>query len=102
MFVLTSANLIAKLIFELELSTFFNVLELHAFEHTVVFVRHELGFKKLSDQFEGRGIGFSAQRDKLVAVVFCETTYRTTQALTLLRALASCRLVGLQPFKAFP
>ncbi len=50
-FILMSTNLITKPVFELELSLFFNTLELHAFELTVVFVPHELGFKKLNDQF---------------------------------------------------
>jgi hypothetical protein len=68
-FVLTSANFIVKLVLELELSLFFNALNLHTFERTIVLLCHELGFKKLSDQFEGLGIKFSAQHNKLVTVV---------------------------------
>jgi hypothetical protein len=55
--VLTSTNLIAKLVFEFELSALLDTLELHAFKHTVVLVCCELGFKKLSDQLKGLGIG---------------------------------------------
>ena len=99
MFVLMSANLIAKLVFELELNSFFNTLELHAFERTVILVRRELGFKKLSDRFEGLSIEFSAQRNKLVTVILMK---QHIEPLALPRALASCPLVGLWRFKAFP
>ncbi len=93
-FVLTCANLIAKLVFELELSSFFNTPELHAFERTVVFVHRELGFKKLSDRFEGLGTKFSAQRNKLVMVVLMKQHIEPLER-------KSCRLVGLWRFKAF-
>jgi hypothetical protein len=72
MFVLASGNLVTKLILELELSAFLDTLELHAFKHTVVLVHRELGFKKLSDQFEGLGIEFPARCDDLVVVVLVE------------------------------
>ncbi len=72
MLILMSVNLIVKLVFELELSSFFLTLELRAFEHTIIVVCHELGFKELSDQFKGLGIKFSAQHDELAAIVFVE------------------------------
>ncbi len=87
-FILTSANYVAKLVLELELSAFLDTLELHVFEHTDVFVCHELGFKKLSDQFEGLGIKFSACCDKLVAIVLVEQH---------IEPLKCWRFQGLQP-----
>jgi hypothetical protein len=49
---LARANLVAKLVFELQLSVFLDMLELHAFKRAVILVCHELGFKKLSDRLE--------------------------------------------------
>ncbi len=71
-YVLASANLVAKLVLELELSTFLDTLELHAFERTILLVCHKLGFKKLSDQLKGLGIELPACRDKLFVVVLAE------------------------------
>jgi hypothetical protein len=72
MFVLASMNLAAKLVLELELSTFLDTLKLHSFEHTIVLVHRELGFKKLSGQLKGLGVKFHARCDELVAVIFVE------------------------------
>jgi hypothetical protein len=76
MVILMSVNLIVKLVFEFELSALLDTLKLHAFEHTVILVRHQLGFKKLSDQFKGLGIKFPACCDELVAVVLVEPLER--------------------------
>jgi hypothetical protein len=67
-----SANLIGKLVFELELSAFLDTLKLHAFKHAVILVCCELGFKELGDRLEGLGLEFPAQHNKLVAVVLVE------------------------------
>ncbi len=72
MLVLASANLIAKLLFELELSAFLDMLKLHAFERTIALVCRELGFEELSDQLEGLVIKFPARRDELFMVVLVE------------------------------
>jgi hypothetical protein len=72
MLVLATANLIAKLVFELELSAFLDTLEPHAFEHAAVLVCHELGFEELGDRIKGLGIKFPVRRDKLVAVILVE------------------------------
>ncbi len=70
MLVRACANLIAKLVFELEVSAILGTLELHAFGHTVILVCGELGFKKFSDRLErGLGLKFLARCNKLVAVV---------------------------------
>jgi hypothetical protein len=72
--VLADANLISKLVFELEVSTFLDTLKLHAFEHAVVFVCHELGFEELSDRLEGLSLEFPAHRNKLVALFLWNDT----------------------------
>jgi hypothetical protein len=45
--ILVCANLITKLIFELEMITFLDTLELHALKRIIVLVHSELGFKEL-------------------------------------------------------
>ncbi len=72
--ILTSTNLTAELVleFELSLSAFLDMLEIHAFEHTIILVRCELGFKKLSDRLKGLGIKFPARHDKHVAIILVE------------------------------
>ncbi len=47
MLILASANLVTKLVLELELSVFLDMLELHAFKRAVILIHHELGFKNL-------------------------------------------------------
>jgi hypothetical protein len=69
MLILACANLIVKLAFVLEVSAFLDTLKLDAFEHTVIFVRVELGFKKLSDRLEGLGLEFLARCNELVMVI---------------------------------
>ncbi len=64
------ANLIVKLVFELEVSTFLDKLELHAFEHTIVLVCGELSFKELGDRLQGLGLEFLAGCNELVAWLF--------------------------------
>jgi hypothetical protein len=72
MLILANANLVAKLVLELELSAFLDTLKLHAFKRAIVLVCCELGFKNLSDQLKGLGIKFPASRDKLVVIVLVE------------------------------
>ncbi len=62
-------NLIAKLVFELEVSMFLDTLEFHAFKHTNILVRGELGFEELGDRLKGLGLKFLARCNELVAVV---------------------------------
>jgi hypothetical protein len=69
---LVSANLITKLVFELELSVFLDTLELHAFKRAVVLVCCELGFKELGDSLKGLGLEFPTRHDDLVVVVLVE------------------------------
>ncbi len=70
--VFASANLIAKLVFQLELSAFLETLELHAFECAIILVCHGLGFEELGDRLEGLGLKFPDCRNELVAVVLVE------------------------------
>ncbi len=69
MLVLTCKNLIVELVFELEVSVFLDTLEFHEFEHTVILVRGELGFKELGDRLKGLGLEFLAHCNELVVVV---------------------------------
>jgi hypothetical protein len=70
--VLACKNLIAKLVFELEVSVFLDTLEFHAFEHTNILVRGELGFEELGDRLKGLGLKFLAHCNKLVAVILAK------------------------------
>jgi hypothetical protein len=72
MLVLAIANLTAKLVFKLEMSAFFDTLELHAFERAVILVRRELGFKELGDKLIGLGLKFPVRHNKLVGVFLVE------------------------------
>jgi hypothetical protein len=69
MLVLTRANLIAELVFELGMCTSLDTLELHAFKHTIILVCGELGFEELGDRLKGLGLKFLAHCSKLVAVI---------------------------------
>jgi hypothetical protein len=85
--ILASANLIAKLVFELELSTFLDTLKLHAFKHTIVLVCRELGFEEISDLLKGLGIEFPAHRDKFIVVVLVEQHVEPLECLRGFRGL---------------
>jgi hypothetical protein len=67
--VLACTNLIANLVFELEVSVFLDTLELHAFERTVVVVCGELGLKELGDRLKDLGLDLLARFNELVVVV---------------------------------
>ncbi len=70
--ILTSPNLIVKLVIEFELSMLLDTLKFHAFELNLILICRELGFKKLSDQLKSLSIEFPARCGKLVAVVLVE------------------------------
>ncbi len=72
MLVLMSANLIMKLVFEIEMSAFLDTLELHAFERAIVLVCREVGFKELGDRFERLCLKFPSRHMKPVVVVLVE------------------------------
>ncbi len=60
---------ITKLVFELEISVFLDMLELHAFEHIIVLLHVELSFKTLSDKLKALGLELFSCCRKLVTVV---------------------------------
>jgi hypothetical protein len=68
--VLACAKFITKLTFELQMSAFLDVLDIHALEHSLIFVLIELGYKKLSDRLESLGLEFLARYDEFVMVVY--------------------------------
>ncbi len=67
--ILMRANLIAKLVFELEVSMFLDTLKLYAFEHTVILIRGELGLEELGGRLKSLGLELLAHCNELVAVV---------------------------------
>ncbi len=69
MLILACVNLNAKLVFELEVSAFLDMLKLHAFKRTVVLIRGELGLKELGDRLKGLDLELLACCNELVAVI---------------------------------
>ncbi len=67
--VLACTNPISKVVFELEVSTFLDMLKFHVFKHTIVLVRVELGFEELGDRLKSFGLEFFACCNELVMVV---------------------------------
>jgi hypothetical protein len=67
--VLAHTNLIAKLVFELEVSVFLDMLELHVFEHAVILVCDELGFEDRGDRLKSLGLELLARCNELVVVI---------------------------------
>jgi hypothetical protein len=65
-------NLVAELALQLEVSALFDVVELHAFEHTVNLVLVELPLEELGDAFECLGLKFLAGGKKLFMVLLVE------------------------------
>jgi hypothetical protein len=72
MLVLTHTNLVAKLVFHLEMSALFDALELHAFECAINLVLVELCLKELSDAVKSLGLELLAGNNKLVTIVLVE------------------------------
>jgi hypothetical protein len=65
-------NLVVELVFQLEVSTPFDALKLHAFERTINLVLVELCLKEFGDVFEHFGLEFLAGGNKLVVVALVE------------------------------
>ncbi len=71
-FVLMHVILVAELAFQLEVSTHFDALELHAFKRNINLVLVDLHFEEPGDAFKFLSLKFLAGGSKLVTVILVE------------------------------